>query len=59
MSYLLYVKYLGGASYYNRMAQIILDKQYRKMKAEKSTGITMGIVVQKNAPIKHAEIIEG
>ena len=59
MSYLLYIKYLGGADYFNRMSQIILDKQYRKMKEEKTTGITMGVVVQKNAPIKHAEIIEG
>jgi hypothetical protein len=32
LAYLLYVKYLGGSSYFNRMAQIILDKQYRKMK---------------------------
>jgi hypothetical protein len=59
MSYLLYIKYLGGATYFNRMSQIILDKQYRKMKAEKTIGITKGIVVQKNAPIKHAEIVEG
>jgi len=29
------------------------------MKAEKSVGITIGISIQKNAPIKSAEIIEG
>ena len=42
-----------------RMSQIILQKHYTKMKREQIVSISIGKVVQKNAPIKYAEIVEG
>ena len=59
LSYLLFVHHFGSTKYFDRMAQIVLNKQYKKMLEEKKTGITMAKTVHENAPIKYAEIVEG
>jgi len=57
--YLSYVSVIGGRANVVRLSQIILQKHYTKMKAEKTVAISIGKTVPKNAPIKYAEIVEG
>ena len=59
LSYLLFVHHFGSTKYFDRMAQVVLNKQYKKMLEEKKIGITMAKTVHENAPIKYAEVIEG
>ena len=59
VSYILLVNYFGSRSYAHLMSQIILQKQYNKMYKQKRVSIVMGKVIQQNAPIKYAHIIEG
>ena len=59
LSYLLFVHHFGSTKYFDRMAQVVLNKQYKKMVEEKKIGITMAKTVHENAPIKYAEVIEG
>lgn len=41
------------------MAQIIFNKQYNKMYAQKRLAIAIGSKMEENAPLKEAHIIEG
>ena len=42
-----------------RVAQVVMQKHYTKMKQEKSLAITLGQIVEENAPIKICNIVEG
>ena len=57
-SYLLYIHYFGGLSYLTKIAQIIFYKHYRKIKIQQAYTISIGKTIQKNAPIKIAEIYD-
>ena len=57
--YLFYINAVGGRSNKMRLSQIILQKQYKKMRAEKIVAISIGRTIQKNAPIKYVEMVEG
>lgn len=59
MLYLLMIGFAGGRKNVNRISQVILQKHYTKMKREQIVAISIGKIVQKNAPIKYAEIVEG
>ena len=50
---------LSGKAEIERLAQTILHRHYTKMCEEKSVAITIGQIVEENAPIKQCTIVEG